>query len=192
MEPKKRKLTRIVLILLALFVGSIVFLELGSRWYFKEEVETVSVPPAVVCDPDLYPPDPEKLEALDNLQEAYRQGDRITPAQLEGVLIAIPQDDMPYMNGVFCNGMVYISQRLSPPARRYVARHELEHYFQFQGLDNDCQDWELCATWKAAREYPWGFLSTITSSLWASFRLSPSFWDFLFGSWNIFKIYLLP
>ena len=95
------------------------------------------------------------------------------------------------MNGVFCSGMVFVSQRLSPSARRYVARHELEHFFQLEGLDNDCEDWELCATWRPAKEYPWGFITTITSSLWESAH-SGSIWDFLFGSWEIFKVYLLP
>ena len=112
--------------------------------------------------------------------------------QLEEVLIDVPLEDMPYMNGVFCNGMVYVSQRLSPSSRLYVARHELEHYFQSQGVVGDCEDWELCATWVAAREYPWGFITTITSSLKEAYRLSPSFWDFLFSSWKLFKIYLLP
>ena len=192
MGSRKRWLPRIALVLLFTLIGGVFFLELGSRWYFDGVPETVSLPPAVVCDPDIYPPDPEKLAALDSLLEVRRQGRRITPDELEGALVAAPQADLPYRNGVFCNGMVYISQRLAAPARRYVARHELEHYFQYQGLDGGCQDWELCATWEAAREYPWGFLTTITSSLWASFRNSPSVWDFLFGSWTIFKIYLLP
>jgi len=192
MEGKKRKLPRIAVGLLALFGGLILFFELGSRLYFEGDMETISVPSPAVCDPAIYPPDPDKLAALEDTQETRRLGDRITPVQLESVLVAAPQEDMPGINGVYCNGMVYISQRLAPSARRYVARHELEHYFQFQGLDEDCQDWELCATWGAAREYPWGLLTTITSSLRESLRLSPSFWDFLFGSWTIFKIYLLP
>lgn len=192
MAPKKVKLTRLLVILLALAISLILFLEIGSRLYYGGVPDKISLPPAVVCDPAIYPPDPEKAAALESLLEVRRQGMRITPSQLEEILIAVPQEDMPSMNGVFCNEMVYISQRLSSSARRYVARHELEHYFQFQGLDEDCQDWELCATWRAAREYPWGLLTTITSSLRESLRLSPSFWDFLFGSWTIFKIYLLP
>jgi hypothetical protein len=192
MTPKKRKLTRLLVISLAFLVSFLLFLEIGSRLYYEGVPEEISLAPAAVCDPAVYPPDPEKLAALERLLEVRRQGRRITPDELERVLVAAPQEDLPYRNGVFCTGMVYISQRLSPPARRYVARHELEHYFQFQGLDNDCQDWELCATWEAAREYPWGFLTTITSSLLESFRVSPSFWDFLFGSWEVFKVYLLP
>jgi hypothetical protein len=195
MASKKRWLLRIGLALLISLIGGILFLELGSLWYFDgvpaAEV-TISLPPAAVCDPTIYPPDPEKLAALESALEVRRQGRRITPDELEGVLVAAPQADLPYRNGVFCNGMVYISQRLSPPARRYVARHELEHYFQFQGLDGGCQDWELCANWEAAREYPWGLLTTITSSLVEAFRLSPSFWDFLFNAWFAFKFYFLP
>jgi hypothetical protein len=192
MQSKKSRIVRLTLIILALFVAFILFLELGSRWYYEGDPETVALPPAAVCDPLVYPPDPEKLAALENTLDGRREGRRITPEELEEVLVAAPQQDLPYRNGVFCNGMVYISQRLAPAARRYVARHELEHYFQFQGLDEGCQDWELCATWGAAREYPWGFITTITSSLAESFRLSPSVWHFLFSSWKIFKIYLLP
>jgi hypothetical protein len=192
MSPKKGKLTRLLTILLAFLVSFILFLEIGSRLYYDGVPEAISLPPAVVCDPAVYPPNSKKLAALERLQSVYLQGTRITPAQLEEILVAAPQEDMPNMNGVFCNGMVYVSQRLSPSARYYVARHELEHYFQIQGIDEDCQDWELCATWEAAREYPWGFVTTITSSLWESFRLSSSLGDFLFGAWTIFKIYLLP
>jgi len=192
MGSRKRWLPRIALVLLITLMGGILFLEVGSYWYFEGAPETLFLPLAAVCDPEVYPPDPDKLATLEGLLEVRRQGREISPEELERALVAAPQADLPYRNGVFCNGIVYISQRLSIPARRYVARHELEHYFQFQGLDGGCQDWELCATWEAAREYPWGFLTTITSSLVESFRLSPSFWDFLFSSWKIFKIYLLP
>lgn len=192
MRSKKPRIVRLTLILLALLIAFILFLELGSRRYYEGDLETITLPPAAVCDPTLYPPDPEKLAGLENLLGIRREGRGITPAELEGALVSVPQADLPYRNGVFCNGLVYISQRLSAPARRYVARHELEHYFQLQGLDSGCQDWELCATWEAARDYPWGFLTTITSSLAESFRHSPSVWHFLFSSWTIFKIYLLP
>jgi len=192
MTTKNRKLTWLFVISLAFLVSFFLFLEIGSRVYYERDPEEISLAPAPVCDPAVYPPDTEKLAALESLLEDRQQGNRIKPDQLESVLVAAPQEDLPSRNGVFCNGMVYISQRLAPSARSYVARHELEHYFQFQGLDEDCQDWELCATWAAARDYPWGFLTTITSSLVEAFRLSPSIWDFLFGSWTIFKIYLLP
>lgn len=192
MGSNKTRLARPLLIILILFLGVVLILELGSRRYYGGIPEAISLPPAPVCDPEAYPPDPEKLAALDDLLEAHRQGRRITPAELEGALVPAPQEDLPHRNGVFCNGLIYISQRLAPTSRRYVARHELAHYFQIQGLDGGCQDWELCATWGAAREYPWGFLTTITSSLAESLRLSPSLWDFLFSSWTVFKIYLLP
>ena len=187
----KKRWSKIALIILITLVGGILFLELGSRLYYENPQEVFTQPPAPVCDPIQYPPDPAKLAALEDLLEVSRQGRRVTREELEDVLVAAPQEDMPSMNGVFCSGMVIVSQRLSPSARYYVARHELEHYFQIQGLNADCEDWELCATWGAAREYPWGFITTITSSLWESAR-STSFWSFLFGSWEIFKVYLLP
>ena len=191
MSLKVRRPLRIALILMITLVGGILFLELGSRLYYEDGVDLFTLPPAAVCDPTQYPPDPARLAALEDLLEVSRQGRRVTREELEDVLVPAPQEDMPSMNGVFCGGMVIVSQRLSPSARYYVARHELEHYFQIQGLKADCQDWELCATWGAAREYPWGFITTISSSLWESAR-STSIWNFLFGSWEIFKVYLLP
>lgn len=191
MASNKRRPLRIALVLLVLLIGGILFLELGSRLYYEDETEVFTLPPAAVCDPVRYPPDPAKLAALEELLDVRLEGRRINPQELERALVPVPQEDMPGLNGVFCSGMVIVSQRLSPSARLYVARHELEHYFQIEGLDGDCQDWELCATWGAAREYPWGFITTISSSLWASAR-SGSIWDFLFGSWEIFKVYLLP
>ena len=192
MRSKERRRTWIWLSGLILIAAGILYLELGSRRYYDGVVEQISLPPAAICNPELYPPDPAKLAALETLLEVYRQGKRISSDDLERAQIVVPQMDMPYRNGTFCNGMIFISQRLSSSARRYVARHELEHYFQFQGLDGGCRDWELCATWQAAREYPWGFITTISSSLAESYRLSPGLKDFLFSSWTIFKIYLLP
>jgi hypothetical protein len=191
MSSKVRRPLRIALVLLLLLIGGILFLELGSRLYYADGKDLFALPPAAVCDPAQYPPDLARLAALEDLLDVRHQGRRITPQELEDVLVEAPQEDMPGMNGVFCSGMVIVSKRLSPSARLYVARHELEHYFQMEGLDGGCQDWELCATWGAAREYPWGFITTISSSLWESAR-STSIWNFLFGSWEIFKVYLLP
>ena len=192
MSSKNRKTLWILLALLITLVGGVIFLELGSRLYYDDVAEEVfSCPPAPVCDPEIYPTDQEKFAYLETLQDDYLQGRRIKPEQVENALVAAPQEEMPCMNGVYCSSMVIVSQRLSPSARLYVARHELEHYFQIEGLAEDCQDWEVCATWGAAREYPWGFITTITSSLWAS-ASSGSIWDFLFGSWEIFKVYFLP
>ncbi len=129
----KKRWSRIALILLITLVGGIIFLELGSRWYYKDDLEVFSLPPAAVCDPAQYPPDPARLAALEDLLDIRHQGRRITPQELEDVLVEAPQEDMPGMNGVFCSGMVIVSKRLSPSARLYVARHELEHYFQIEG-----------------------------------------------------------
>jgi hypothetical protein len=169
----------------------ILFLELGSRWY-REPDQDLPAAERAVCDLDRYPQDEGKLIVIQELVGKKAQGEKITSEDLDLALISAPQEHMPYLNGIVCNQMIFVSSRLPESARYYVARHELEHVFQGQGMDGDCQDWELCATWAAAWEFPLGFLRTISSSLREAYRISPSLWSFLFSSWRVFKLTLLP
>jgi hypothetical protein len=173
MASKNRWLTCLVLVLL-LALSFILYLELGSRLYFGRQ--TIEDPgpaaPAPVCDLEHYPPDPRKGAVLEELIQIRSRGDGITPLDLDRAIT--------------------LSQRLEGPARYYVARHELEHVFQQAGLDPQCRDRELCATWKAAAEYPLGLVAAIGSSLREAYRSYPSMQEFLFGSWLVFKYYLLP
>ena len=180
-----------LLILFVLFLGSIVFLELGSRWYIMSTPSS-SAPEILVCHLDYYPINEEKILILDQLTQKHANGEQIQDHELESASILAPQADMPSLNGIVCNGMIIVSSRLEGPARLYVIRHELEHVFQIAGLEPDCEDTELCATWAAALDYPLGFVSAIISSLKEAYRLSPSVWEFLFSSWYVFKVYLLP
>jgi len=191
----------------------VLFLEAGSRWYREPEGDFPAPERAVcdldrypldegktlviqelvgVCDLDRYPLDEGKTLVIQELVGKKARGEKITREDLDRALISAPQDDMPGLNGVVCNQMIFVSSRLPESARYYVARHELEHVFQQQGMDGDCQDWELCATWAAAWEFPLGLLRTITSSLREAYRISPSLWSFLFSSWRVFKLTLLP
>jgi hypothetical protein len=193
MASKNRWLTCMVLVLL-LALSFILYLELGSRLYFGRQ--TIEDPgpaaPAPVCDLEHYPPDPRKGAVLEELIQIRSRGDGITPLDLDRAITLVPQSEMPGLNGVLCNDMIFLSQRLEGPARYYVARHELEHVFQQAGLDPQCRDRELCATWKAAAEYPLGLVAAIGSSLREAYRSYPSMQEFLFGSWLVFKYYLLP
>lgn len=191
MAKKKRLLPRFLLGSLFVLAFGILFLELGSRLYREPDQ---NFPPAerVVCDLDRYPPDEGKLAAIQKLVGKKARGEKITREDLDRALISAPQEHMPYLNGVVCNQMIFVSSRLPESARYYVARHELEHVFQGHGMNGDCQDLELCATWAAGWEFPFGLLRTITSSLREAYRISPSFWSFLFGSWKVFKFTLLP
>ena len=191
MAKKKRLFLKILLGSLFLLGFAILFLELGSRLY-QEPDQDFPTPEWAVCDLDRYPLDEGKTLVIQELVGKKVQGEKITREDLDRALISAPQDQMPGLNGVVCNQMIFVSSRLPESARYYVARHELEHVFQQQGMDNDCQDWELCATWAAAWEFPLGLLRTISSSLREAYRISPSLWSFLFGSWRIFKFTLLP
>jgi len=180
-----------LVVLILLFLALIIFLELGSQWYIRTGPSTPA-PAILVCHLDYYPVQEQKVSFLEDLVQKHIRGERIQPGELEAAAVLAAPEDMPGLNGILCNGMIIISSQVPDPALSYVIRHELEHVFQMEGLRPDCQDWELCATWAAALEYPQGFLTTVIYSLGESYRISPSFWDFLFGSWYIFKVYLLP
>ena len=168
----------------------LIFLEVGSRHYqcpisdAKEEI--------AVCDIAKYPTNMSKLASLEDLIIRKKQGREATQEDLDSVMTVAQQESMPGFNGYYCNGSIYVSARLPKAARYFVARHELEHAYQSNGLGNDCKKVEYCATAEAAKDYPIGFLQTIVSSLTRSFRESPTFGCFLFGSWKIFKSYILP
>ena len=191
MAKKKRLFPKLIFGSLFLLGFTILFLELGSRWY-REPGQDFPAPERAVCDLDRYPLDEGKTLVIQELVGKKARGEKITREDLDRALISAPQDQMPGLNGVVCNQMIFVSSRLPESARYYVARHELEHVFQQQGMDGDCQDWELCATWAAAWEFPLGLLRTISSSLREAYRISPSLWSFLFSSWRVFKFTLLP
>ena len=186
-----RSCSILLVILLILFLTSIIFLELGSSWYIRSNPSS-SAPEILVCHTDYYPVNEKKLFYLDELIQKYQRGEKINQDELEGIVVLAPQVDMPSLNGIVCNGMIIVSSRLKGAARLYIIRHELEHVFQMEGLRPNCQDTELCATYAATLDYPLGFGLAIISSLKEAYRISPSFWEFLFSSWYVFKVYLLP
>ncbi|MFV1949988.1 MAG: hypothetical protein ACC633_08685, partial [Anaerolineales bacterium] len=141
----------LLITLLILLLTVVIFLELGSSWYIRSTPSS-SVPEILVCHLDYYPVSEGKLSTLAELVQKHENGEKIADYDLEGSVILAPQDDMPGLNGIVCNGMIIVSSRLQGSARLYVIRHELEHVFQMAGLEPDCQDTELCATWAAARE----------------------------------------
>jgi hypothetical protein len=175
---------------LLLLVAFVLFLEIGSRRYVKNRVPRGSIE-FVVCDESKYPVDEEKIQVLEALVDARREGQDITREDLDAAVIVVREEDMAQINGVYCNGLIYVSEALPEEARYYVARHELEHLFQDKGVTKECENDESCANWIAGSEYPLGLLQTIFSSLIRAYRLYPSLWAFLFGSWRIFKVYFL-
>jgi hypothetical protein len=176
-----------MVLLLILFI---VFLEIGSRVY--QCPYTAQCPIILVCDPSFYLIDEEKGRLMQDLIES--RGLDIDPSteDLERVMTVAPEKDMAGVNGVACGGGIFVRESLGREGRRFVARHELEHIFQQNGFGGNCSKWEFCATLVAAMAYPQGFVETVISSLVISLKESPTFWCFLFGSWEIFKAYLLP
>jgi hypothetical protein len=196
MSNKRRGVLRTCLALFLflaflLLTSSLILLELGSRWYTSSGPD-LEAPEILVCHTDYYPVNPEKVALLEDLVEKDQAGLKITSVELENAALIASEEDMIGLNGIVCNEMIIVSSRLKGAALSYVIRHELEHIYQMAGLRPDCEDWELCATWIAAAEYPGGFIATIISSLVEAYRLSDSIWEFLFSSWSIFKLYLIP
>lgn len=176
---------------LILLFTFILFLEVGSRLYARERKPRSAFDP-VVCDPTSYPVDQDKIRELNALVEAKRGGQDITRGDLIRAMILVREEDMTRINGIYCNGLIYVSAGLPERAMYYVARHELEHVFQHKGVTRECENDEFCANWIAGSEYPLGLLQTVFSSLIKAYRLYPSVWAFLFGSWRIFRFYFLP
>ena len=190
MEKALKLLLKILLIITLVLGVLILALELSSR-----RLNPSQEPPRprvlLACDPARYPPDPDKIEFLAALVEKKRQGSFITREDLDRAMYLVPDADMEGINGVFCSGMIFISERLPHGARYYVARHELEHLFQSAGVAADYRDMEFSAHWVAAQEHPLGLIQTVISSLVGAYQLSPSLWAFLINIWVVFKFYFL-
>ena len=174
-----------------LFVVSIIFLEAGSR-YYKCPPTDQNPSSDKVCNPSHYPVNQIKVHTLQVLIEAKRQGAEPSREDLDQIINLVKYEDMPGLNGAFCgNGMVFVRNDLGDEGKYYVARHELEHLLVENGVTNECYDEEQCAMLNAAKIYPVGFVQTILSSLYISAKESPTVWCYLFGSWFIFRAYLL-
>ena len=190
-RPGRRK-RRLVIPIVSLTVGGIILLEIGSRYYHCPA--TAQLPePTVVCDAGYYPASQGKLQTIQAIIESKGQGMEPSRADLEKAANFVKYEDMPGLNGVACgNGLIFVRDNLGNEGRYFVARHELQHLFARNGVDQQCSQKEYCATITAARMYPVGFVETVLSSLYISASESPTVWCFLFGSWSVFRTYLLP
>ena len=180
-----------ILLGITLVLGVLILaLEISTR-RLNPSQEPPRPPKFLACDTTRYPPDQEKIAFLAVLVEKQLQGLPITQEDLDRSMYLVPNHDMVGINGLFCNGMIIISERLPIGARYYVARHELEHLFQSAGVAADYQDMEFSAHWVATREFPLGLIHTVISSLVGAYQLSPSTWAFLVNIWVMFKFYFL-
>jgi hypothetical protein len=181
------------LLITAMFFGvaTIAFLEIGSRYYRCPETGR-SYAGSSVCDPRHHPVDQNRIQAILTVIKSGKPGLEPSRADLDRIITLTKYEEMPGLNGILCpSGMIFVRDNLSSEAKYFVARHELQHVYSEHGMNTQCGKEEYCATMSAARVYPLGFVETILSSLSVSFNESRTVWCFLFGSWNIFKIYLL-
>ena len=107
MAKKKRSFPRFLLGTLFALGFMILFLELGSRWY-REPDQNVPDYVWVVCDLDRYPRDEGKLLVIQELVGKKARGEKITREDLDRALISAPQDQMPGLNGIVCNQMIFV------------------------------------------------------------------------------------
>jgi hypothetical protein len=172
-------------------VVSIMFLEIGSQYYQCPDTGQNNAD-VLACHSSHYPVDPEQMQMIQALSEAQRQGTEASKKELDQIINLVKYEEMGGLNGVACgNGMLFVRDNLSEEAKYFVARHELEHAFRWKGVNLECSKEEYCATMIAAKIYPVGFIETILSSLYLSASESPTVWCFLFGSWRIFREYIL-
>ena len=174
-----------------LFVIAVTFLEIGSR-YYKCPSTGCDCSDTLVCDPNHYLVNQEKIQTIQGIVELKRQGTEPSRKDLNQIINLVAFDEIYGLNGILCgNDMIFVRDNLSTEGKYYVARHELEHLFLRNGINTECNDNEQCATINAAKIYPLGFVETILSSLYVSASESPTVWCFLFGSWRIFRTYIL-
>ena len=95
--------------------GLILALEISSQRIHASQ-KSHPAPAYLACDPILNPPDQDKITFLTALGEKHREGISITRDDLDQALILVPAGDMVGLNGVYCNGMIFISDRLKQGA----------------------------------------------------------------------------
>ncbi len=174
-----------------LLAAGTLFLEVGSRVYRCPGAGKYG-PDMSVCNADEHAVNPQQLEMIQRLSEASRSGVEPSRESLDQVINLVDYEDMRGLNGVICgDGMIFVRGNLGRDARYFVARHELDHAFGIGGPGPACSPGEYCATMHAAAFYPLGFIETIVSSLYISATEAPTVWCWLFGSWAIFRTYIL-
>jgi len=191
MNRISKRTVKILVGAIMFFVVSIIFLETGSKYY-----ECPDTGPhyrkLFACDSNHYSVDPEQMQMIQALSEAQRQSAEPSREDLDQVINFVKYEEMGGLNGVACgNGMLFVRDNLSSEGKYFVARHALEHAFRRNGVNLDCSKEEYCATMAAAKIYPVGFIETILSSLSLSASESPTVGCFLFGSWRIFRAFIL-
>jgi hypothetical protein len=173
------------------FAVFILYLEEGSRSHYCE-VGTCAPPPKV-CNPDHYPINNNVINEIARLVDMKSSGIEPDRGELMHAVILAPYSDMIGANGVYCNGMIFVRENLGAAGQAFVARHELSHAFQSAHVEGDCStNYENCATLIAAGQFPVGFVETVISSLALSYKETKDKQCFLFGSWKIFRYYILP
>lgn len=180
---------KIICILLAGSLLTVLFLEISSRIY-----KCKILIPSVSCPAGIQPVDVEKkYKLLTNLKdkrlankivskEEYRQ------AANELILEVPPGFLGGYYNGKSCNNFGYVRNDLPKEAKKFVRRHELEHLLQTGKEKNP----EFAANFAAGKEYPLGFLETIYFSIWNRAKYYHSPVCYILSLWKTFKIYFLP
>ena len=190
-QKKTPKLLKFFIGVTVFFVIALAFLEIGSR-YYKCPSTDCDCSGTLVCDPNYYPVNQEKIQIIHGLVELKRQGIEPTREDLDQIINLVTFEEIYGLNGILCGSdMVFVRDNLSAEGKYYVARHELEHLFLCNGINTDCNDNEQCAMLNAAKVYPIGFVETILSSVYLSAKESPTVWCFLFGSWRILRTDIL-
>jgi hypothetical protein len=192
MNFNRKKIALTLLITLGTgLVLVILFLELASKKYYCP----TPLPPSVFScvqkvQPKMGVVEREKL--LADFKSRIATGDEITKEEFrqaaENLILKINPNDLGRLNGIACSNVGYVRNDLSAEATKFVQRHELEHLLQAGTVKNR----EFSANIAAAKEYPWGLLSTITFSLRERAKYYDSSFCYISSLWKTFKVYFIP
>jgi hypothetical protein len=107
-----------------LVVVAVAFLEIGSRSYECPSTGR-DCSDILVCDPNYYPVNQEKIQSIHGLAELKRQGTEPSREDLDQIINLVEFEEIYGLNGVLCgNDMVFVRDNLGAEGKYYVARHE--------------------------------------------------------------------
>ena len=186
---KRKKIVVGCVWVIGILIGFVVILEILSRTcHCSTPMYSESMP---TCDKHLYADDANVKNYLNELSGKYKQGISPTPEELEKAVIKVTRDSIGGANGMYCNGVAFVSNDLPMQAELYVRRHELEHAFQYV-LQMEVANPESAANYTAAKEYPIGMIETVIVSIMKGKSHFSSTTCYLIALWETFKRYFLP
>lgn len=189
----KKILFILIVAVISIALTATLFLEVSSR------IHECKTPPRQVlfsCREENRPEElKEKKSILDELKNKRLKGEKISKEEYRQaanifIVEVEPSKLDNYFNGMACRqyGYGYARDNLPERAKNFVKRHELEHLLQ-SGTEKNV---EFSANYAAAKEYPFGLIATVFSSIKYRAKYFGSRLCYILNLWSTFKSYFLP